>query len=646
MAYQIFTQPSQQALDVAANVLSGATLSFTLTGTSTPTNAFSDSTLTTPLANPLSANSAGVWVSIFLDPNIIYKVVLKTSGGAVLQTWDPANEQVLTSASISLLITSTYIGTTLDSLKRTAAEITASAVPVNYAYPPGDSRRFAPDTTGTTDVTATLQAMLDAAGIAANSANGQIVEVTIYPGTYKITRLYMRYSNVWLRLVPGAALKQTQTGITNNNTAGQSPAYAVLHINPLTYVNSPGSGAAGTLTNVRIYGGGTVQGPYTSTHAYDGFAMGIASNDCHKCWIEGILVQGCGGENILLNPSAFTTCSDLRIMGCEVNQGGEVGINNARDFLILDNYVHDSWSQNGVGGNGDGGFVCFNRIRGMAGGGITLGGSGAADIGACRNVTIGFNELVNINVTSGGGYAIFGSDDGATTVPKLGLRFIGNMITTNQSGTGAVMGFDYATASSYVDVEDNTIIGGNSAGTSTGLVVIAGLARYNWRNNSFAVGSGNMQTCMDILGGTPVVNLWSFDNKDVATDLLHPTLFNLIDCQRILTGSLTLTGCTTSPATTYRAVKRGKSYVMQIDGISATSNATTCTLTGLPAELFPSRNLNYRFPVIDNAVNLDGLLQVTAAGAINLFKDINATAFTNVGTKGLPGPYSISVQMT
>jgi hypothetical protein len=90
--YQIFTQPSQQALDTAANVLSGATLTFSLTGTSTPTDAFSDPTLTTPVANPLSANAAGVWIPIFLDPTVTYRIVLKTAAGAVLQTWDPANE--------------------------------------------------------------------------------------------------------------------------------------------------------------------------------------------------------------------------------------------------------------------------------------------------------------------------------------------------------------------------------------------------------------------------------------------------------------------------------------------------------------------------------------------------------------------------
>lgn len=134
-AFQIFTQPSQQALDTAANVLSGATLTFSLTGTSTATNAYSDSTLTTPVANPLSANSAGVFIPVFLNPAVIYRVVLKTSAGAVLQTWDPANEQILTAAGIGQLL-----------YPLTAAEIAAPITPADFSRIPDlpviDVRRY------------------------------------------------------------------------------------------------------------------------------------------------------------------------------------------------------------------------------------------------------------------------------------------------------------------------------------------------------------------------------------------------------------------------------------------------------------------------------------------------------------------------
>lgn len=171
-AFQIFTQPSQQALDTAANVLSGATLTFTLTGTSTPTNAYSDSTLSTPTANPLSANAAGVWIPVFLDPTITYRVVLKTAAGAVLQTWDPANESLLTQELIGRLL-----------YPRTLTEISASVTVVSYAYPEGYVDRYGTNTApDTTNMTAAIQAALDVA-----HAKGTGGNVYFLPATYRTT---------------------------------------------------------------------------------------------------------------------------------------------------------------------------------------------------------------------------------------------------------------------------------------------------------------------------------------------------------------------------------------------------------------------------------------------------------------------------
>ena len=85
-AYQIFTLPSQQAFDASARVLAGAKLYFYTTGTSTPTDAYTDSGLTTPTANPLTADAGGVFDQFFLDPTIIYRIVLKSSAGVTLKT--------------------------------------------------------------------------------------------------------------------------------------------------------------------------------------------------------------------------------------------------------------------------------------------------------------------------------------------------------------------------------------------------------------------------------------------------------------------------------------------------------------------------------------------------------------------------------
>lgn len=206
-AFQIFTQPSQQALDTAANVLSGATLTFSLTGTSTPTNAYSDSGLTTPVANPLSANSAGVFIPVFLDPTVSYRIVLKTQAGAVLQTWDPANENVLA------LLTQNYLGQIL--YPRISAEISAGVTPVNYAYAPGVDLRYGVVRDDATDNQTAITNLI--------AVGAQGVQIVLTPGIARHSNT-LDWSCDSLRVaVQGKSqLRHTGTGVANKIDGGTS----------------------------------------------------------------------------------------------------------------------------------------------------------------------------------------------------------------------------------------------------------------------------------------------------------------------------------------------------------------------------------------------------------------------------------------
>jgi hypothetical protein len=53
----------------------GALLGFFLSGSDTPTPTYSDVNLTIPNTNPVAANAAGIFPSIFLDPTITYRVI-------------------------------------------------------------------------------------------------------------------------------------------------------------------------------------------------------------------------------------------------------------------------------------------------------------------------------------------------------------------------------------------------------------------------------------------------------------------------------------------------------------------------------------------------------------------------------------------
>jgi hypothetical protein len=93
----LFVLPSQIPLSTSGELMAGCTLTFTATDSSTPQNVYSDIDLTIALANPLSSDGSGAFVPIYLDPTLPdYRVVLKTSAGVVLKTWDdvPSNQNV------------------------------------------------------------------------------------------------------------------------------------------------------------------------------------------------------------------------------------------------------------------------------------------------------------------------------------------------------------------------------------------------------------------------------------------------------------------------------------------------------------------------------------------------------------------------
>jgi hypothetical protein len=67
----------------------GATISFFQTGTSTPQNTFTDSTLGTIQSNPVVADANGLFPAIYLSASFDYKAILKDSSGVTIATRDP-----------------------------------------------------------------------------------------------------------------------------------------------------------------------------------------------------------------------------------------------------------------------------------------------------------------------------------------------------------------------------------------------------------------------------------------------------------------------------------------------------------------------------------------------------------------------------
>lgn len=85
-----FHLPRAYVADSSGFPMAGAKLYFYTTGTTTPLATYSDAGLTTANANPVVANSAGVFGDIFLTA-VQYKVVLKTSADVTVWTCDPVS---------------------------------------------------------------------------------------------------------------------------------------------------------------------------------------------------------------------------------------------------------------------------------------------------------------------------------------------------------------------------------------------------------------------------------------------------------------------------------------------------------------------------------------------------------------------------
>lgn len=84
-------QPFFRAIDANGVPMNGALLYFYVTGTSTPKDTYSNPALTAPYlnANPVAADSGGLFGPIYLAQDADYKAILKTSAGTTVATFDP-----------------------------------------------------------------------------------------------------------------------------------------------------------------------------------------------------------------------------------------------------------------------------------------------------------------------------------------------------------------------------------------------------------------------------------------------------------------------------------------------------------------------------------------------------------------------------
>ena len=116
----LFYLPQAVRVDSAGTPYAGAKANFYLTGTTTPTDTYTDNALSVAHANPVVADSAGQFAAIYLDPAITYRVILTESDNTQIDDVDPIASP-LTAASIAVVDTANYF--TASNVETVLAEI-------------------------------------------------------------------------------------------------------------------------------------------------------------------------------------------------------------------------------------------------------------------------------------------------------------------------------------------------------------------------------------------------------------------------------------------------------------------------------------------------------------------------------------------
>lgn len=290
MAATVFYLPFRPAINANGLVVPGATLTFYQTGTTTYQSIYADSGLTTPLANPLSANSAGVWPTIYMDGTLTYRVVLKDANGAVLQDQDPYLSSVTDSLNASLSAIATNVAASASSAQTSATNAAtsatgaslsySSAVAIGYYYPTraaGAAARplnslFTSDETGTLTIYKviagapyyqTVQTISTAGG------TGTVTSVSISGGTTGLTTSGGPITTTGTITLAGTlAVANGGTGAADAATARTNLGLGTMATQAASAVAITGGTASGlTLTsptvNTPAISGGTVSAPAT-----------------------------------------------------------------------------------------------------------------------------------------------------------------------------------------------------------------------------------------------------------------------------------------------------------------------------------------------------------------------------------------------
>lgn len=250
-----------------------------------------------------------------------------------------------------------------------------------------------------------------------------------------------------------------------------------------------------------------------------------------------------------------------------------------------------------------------------------IGAYGRAYVNTSGNNVVGtmyglYSQIdVNTGTTGsvGSAYGLFLASDTTSITNKWGIYQEQAACTNYFAGAVQIGGTaTQGTPSAYKLHVDGDIYASSSVVINNGNFSILGTGTFNGALNVLSTG----------------IN-FTTQNADPVTDP------ETLDYYKEGTFTGTLTGCTTSPTLTISYVRVGNKVTLSIPNSTATSNATTCTITSTETAIRPLATRYGIARTTDNGVTGFGNTAIAVNGTITLYKDAASGAFTASGTKGV-----------
>jgi parallel beta-helix repeat protein len=299
--------PILRFVDNAGNPLVGGLLTTTVGGVPFPT--YIDENGTIPNTNPIVLNSRGEVAStsgqscpLYLQAGITYSFSLTDATGTPI--YSPEDIQgIPTNASITALISQTYIGATL--WPQSLGENNAGVVPLYLQYYYGDIRRYgAIADSGTTDNTGAVQQAINA------NAGYYKVFVPAAAGAYwGVTGRITAPANTHIVMETGSILRWRATTATGTNWLGSA--------------SSPGLEVTGD--GFALEGDGTLYGPSTNIYVLNEFCLlRIGTSAASRG--TGFVVKDVEITNWGSHGIGLQYVQDILIENCTIHNNGYVGV--------------------------------------------------------------------------------------------------------------------------------------------------------------------------------------------------------------------------------------------------------------------------------------------------------------------------------